>query len=296
MSDKGRRLDVILSAASGLSHEARYLAIALLRRSNRKGQCWPSLDTLCTDTGMSRRKIVEAIDALEHATGPVRIVVVRRCRKDGPGRASNVYTLTVNQSSNAELNSSPHQSSNGTLKSPVDQSVKTELKSRNSSVDLSSNSGGPEFQNGGDLSSDVGTGTYSGNLLKEPTQKRESARERAAAKKPSKQIAMPADFVPNETVYTFGAKLGFDRARVDAEAIRMRNDAEAKGVRRVDWQAAARTWLDRGKTFDERDRGKHNGSRTRDVQRGGYDRAKGEAARKFIESQQTARPLKEGIF
>lgn len=255
MSDKGKQLDVILSVDSGLAHDARYLAIALLRRSDKKGQCWPSLDTLRNDTGMSRRKIVEAIDALEHATGPVRVVVVRRCRKDGPGRASNVYTLIVDQSSNPELKSSPHQSSKGKLKSPDHQSSNGELKPSSSGVDLSSNSGGPEFQNGGDLNSDVGTGSHSGNLLTEPTQCGEPsnarARKSSGKKKRKPETLIPSAFSPAPGVFEMASKdLAFGRDRVLAELAKFKDHAETHERKVRNWQAAFRSWLRKAKEFD----------------------------------------------
>lgn len=67
------------------------------------------------------------------------------------------------------------------------------------------------------------------------------------------EVPMPDDFSPDDTAYAFGAKLGFDRSRVDAETINMRNDAEKNDKRWRSWQAALRTWLTHAKRFEERD-------------------------------------------
>ncbi|HMJ53568.1 MAG TPA: hypothetical protein VK540_15885 [Polyangiaceae bacterium] len=175
--EKGKKVDVILSVASGVGTDARIFAINLLRhegttpKKKNFGKSWASLSTMQQETGMCRARVLAAITELENANGPVRVHVTRGCREDGPGRAPNVYRLTVDLSPTDELSSNGEQSSTDELKSP-------EVSS-----DLSSGTGRPEFVEGGDLSSDVGTGIYSsvnGNLQNEPTQ-RENARERAVS-------------------------------------------------------------------------------------------------------------------
>lgn len=62
----------------------KLLYIALLNRANKRGECWPSLSTLCTDVDVSRRTVIEKMKRLE-SLGLVQKVN----RKDGDGAATN---------------------------------------------------------------------------------------------------------------------------------------------------------------------------------------------------------------
>ncbi|HMI85722.1 MAG TPA: hypothetical protein VK550_16615 [Polyangiaceae bacterium] len=232
-------MDVILSPAGGINTDARIVAINLLRCENKKGVSWHSLDTQQKETGLPRRRLVAAIAELEAATGPVRLSVIRRCRADGPGRAPNVYRLAVYLSSKVELKSGGELSS-----TPALSSGRPEFQN-----------GRPEFQNGGELSSDGGTGSHSGiSLILEPTHREPSKPKSVArAKHRRPEIPIPGDFAPNETAYTFAVQFGFDKARVDAESLKMRLDAEKSDKRWRDWQAALRSWLVKAKEFEDRD-------------------------------------------
>lgn len=155
-------MDVILSSASGVGPDARYVALALLHREGPKG-CFPSLDTLQADTGLRRPRIVTAIKALESATGRVRLQVDRRWRKDGQGKAPNEYHLTVDLSSDGRTNGLVR---TGEPMPPVstEDSAKPSGKPSHSSL-----WGGPKFGNGGFHSSDAVTGSHSGISLTKNT-------------------------------------------------------------------------------------------------------------------------------
>src|SRR5690554_3106445 len=67
----------------------KLLYIALLNRSNSKGECWPSLATLEKEVGVSRNTILKKLRALE-SKGLIRRVK----RKGSDGRdLSNVYKV-----------------------------------------------------------------------------------------------------------------------------------------------------------------------------------------------------------
>ena len=247
-------MDVILSPVSGLPlADMRLLALALLHRENKQGESWPSLDTLQADTGLPRRRVVQAIGALEEATGPVRLNVVRRCRKDGPGRAPNIYRLTVELSARVGLNSPADLSAAPGLKLSTELSAPSELNSRELSANLSSKLGRAEFQKPVDLSSDVDPGTHSGNSPKEPTQ-RESARERALAPPPvsgsePQKTSIPERLVPGPEAQEIASRKGLDLGR---ELKRFVWHARAKGLMSQDWQSTLCMWLDAAHTRSER--------------------------------------------
>jgi hypothetical protein len=161
---KGRLADVIYSPESGLADpDQRYLASYFLKRADRTMRCFPGLDTIQKDTKLSRKRVVRAIARLEAATGPVRIQVRRGCRKDGPGRTVNVYTLLIDLSAAEALKSSAKQSAPMALRLPSS-------KAPDLSADLSVKSTVPECRNGRDLSADVDPGSLSGNSLNELSQ------------------------------------------------------------------------------------------------------------------------------
>jgi hypothetical protein len=88
----------------------------------------------------------------------------------------------------------------------------------------------------------------------EPTHREPSKPKSVArAKNRRPEIPIPDDFAPNETAYTFAVQFGFDKARVDAESLKMRLDAEKSEKCWRDWQAALRSWLVKAKEFADRD-------------------------------------------
>jgi len=310
---KAEKYALIWSPASGVTHGARCVATNILKHQSKRGDAWPSLDRLQSDSGLPRRRVVAAIRELEGATGPVRLTVVRRCRKDGPGRAPNVYLLTVDLSATAELCSSregaggrrearAEQSSTPELKSGREQSAAPELNSRGAATDLSSDLGGPEFQNGGDLSSDVGTGTYSGNLFKEPIHvgsKTSTSKTSKASKSPSRrkpETPIPDGFLPNAKVFEMASsELDFDGARVKGELAKFRDHAVEKDRRARDWNAAFSRWLRNARDW-QKPNGR-NGGAPRDVQRGeAPSAAKQKAVRDFVANQPSATSQKESQF
>jgi hypothetical protein len=172
---KGRVLDVIYSPDSGLDEwDHRGMAAYFVKRGDAQLKCFPSLDTIERETAAPRKRIMRAIAALEAATGAVRLQVRRGCRKDGPGRAVNVYTLIVDLSAADALKSAREQSAASALKSEDSRESRNALRNvsgtRDLSADLSVESGRPECQNVGELSADVGTGSLTKNSYKEFSQ------------------------------------------------------------------------------------------------------------------------------
>jgi hypothetical protein len=59
--------------------------VALARRRNREGYCWPSYKRLARDTHMSRRKVIEVVKELEE----LELVYVERDQYNDAGDATS---------------------------------------------------------------------------------------------------------------------------------------------------------------------------------------------------------------
>lgn len=84
----------------------------------------------------------------------------------------------------------------------------------------------------------------------------EPASPKAKTSKPRKApaTACPADFAASEGNYALGERLGFDRARVDAECEAMRDYHASKGNTFASWNATLNTWLRNSQKYEQRDR------------------------------------------
>lgn len=69
----------------------KLMYIALLNRANKAGECWPSLDLLEADVGVSRKTVLRNLERLEELN------LVERVRRRGPdgGNTSNLYRVNV---------------------------------------------------------------------------------------------------------------------------------------------------------------------------------------------------------
>lgn len=74
-----------------LPHRAVSVFCYLCDRANRKGQCWPSTQTIAEDLNMSRRTVFYALNDLEKEGFIKRIGRLR----DDKGSSSNLYQIKV---------------------------------------------------------------------------------------------------------------------------------------------------------------------------------------------------------
>jgi hypothetical protein len=95
-----------------LDPQCRLVLYALAGRANAAGECWPSIDTLMTDTGLARLTIVRRVRSLVDAG----LITTTRASR----RKSMRYRITVPSSSSGELLSS---SSGAPLEAPEDVRV-----------------------------------------------------------------------------------------------------------------------------------------------------------------------------
>lgn len=83
----------ISSKESGLTPTQRHVALALSLHMNEKGgSCFPSVRTLCDETGLSNRAVIDALRALE---GGDWLEVYRRKKGKGGRGWANGYRATV---------------------------------------------------------------------------------------------------------------------------------------------------------------------------------------------------------
>ncbi len=66
----------------------KFLLLVLANYADEGGRCWPSIETLCADTGMSRATVHRTLDKLIE-----RGLVRRDMRFKGNVQISNIYSL-----------------------------------------------------------------------------------------------------------------------------------------------------------------------------------------------------------
>ena len=72
-----------------LPARAKLVYMYLKDRANKEGQCWPSIQTIGRDLGLSRSTVKRAIRELEQAA-----LLTRRGRKrENEGDTSNLYQI-----------------------------------------------------------------------------------------------------------------------------------------------------------------------------------------------------------
>lgn len=72
-----------------LSPRSKLVYMYLKDRANKEGQCWPSIQTIGRDLGLSRSTVKRAIRELEQAA-----LLTRRGRKrENEGDTSNLYQI-----------------------------------------------------------------------------------------------------------------------------------------------------------------------------------------------------------
>ena len=72
----------------------KLILLALARYANKQGVCWPSIETLSSDTGISERQIMRIIKDLE----ATKILLVHRAGWNKP----NVYTFLYSDTMSPE--------------------------------------------------------------------------------------------------------------------------------------------------------------------------------------------------
>lgn len=75
---------------SDLSHRARSVYMYLRDRADKDGKCWPAIQTIARDLGLSRSTVKRALDELYRAELLTRET---RWRENG-GLTSNLYRLS----------------------------------------------------------------------------------------------------------------------------------------------------------------------------------------------------------
>ena len=76
--------------SSDLSHRARSVYMYLKDRADRDGKCWPAIQTIAKELGLSRSTVKRALDELCKAE---LLTKETRWRENG-GRTSNLYRLS----------------------------------------------------------------------------------------------------------------------------------------------------------------------------------------------------------
>lgn len=71
-----------------LPSQEKITLVMLANYANEEGRCWPSIDTLCKDTGLSRATVKRALKKLED-----RSLLIKAKRSKGPLQTSNLYKL-----------------------------------------------------------------------------------------------------------------------------------------------------------------------------------------------------------
>jgi hypothetical protein len=71
-----------------LPAQEKITLVMLSNYANEEGRCWPSIDTLCVDTGLSRATVKRALKRLEE-----RKLLIKAKRSKGPLQTSNLYKL-----------------------------------------------------------------------------------------------------------------------------------------------------------------------------------------------------------
>ena len=79
------------------THE-KFTLIMLANYSDASGKCWPSIETLCKDTGLSRPSVKRALREL------VKLEFIKKItRKQGNLQSSNFYLLRLSKPSQGLL-------------------------------------------------------------------------------------------------------------------------------------------------------------------------------------------------
>ena len=73
-----------------ISPREKYVLIIMANYANDKSKCWPSIATLCSDTGFSRMTVARALAQLEKLGA---ITVSRRAHKNI--RTTSIYLLKL---------------------------------------------------------------------------------------------------------------------------------------------------------------------------------------------------------
>lgn len=192
--------------------------LALADFCNDAGECWPSMQTIARKARMTERGVQKIIRRMQEV-GLVTVDV-------GGGRAAcNKYRI-VTEKVNAKL-----RTGNPELETPNTEHRLPVQKPR-TPVQKTPNTGSPEPL---------------GSII-DPEEPPFSS----PAKKPKRAVALPENWVPNETNVRDAKNRGFTDQEIEHEADKFRNHHLARGTTFKNWDAGWRTWL--GKAVEFRNR------------------------------------------
>lgn len=251
--NKGRAMDLIMSESCALSSDTKFVAVHLINRSRpdpaRPGwsMAWPAAVTMARALSLAPRAVEQAISDLRRhgSTLPVRFEVERRYRPGSGGRDSNMYRCCI-----------PAMAAGMT-------GTHTRNGCGNAPPTIPAENGGHTRRNGGGIPA-----APAEESSKEPSQEPSKGETLVLtppvkAKTKSRKASahtLPADFIPDASVYETAKRLELSRERVDVELEKLRDWAASKDARYVDWQATLRNWLRKAKEFESNRNGRRNGA------------------------------------
>ena len=225
-SEKSRPLvarwrDAVLSADGPPKPMTRLVLLALGKyMASTGGECWPSVDTLATDTGTSRRTVCTHI-ATAQSLGWVRVV-----EKKGAGQAWRRHQYqALNPLEGSEGHSQPCPEGSERDSQPLHEGGEP----RAPKVVKFVREGGEPPSHEQAIEQD-----------KEQEGAAQGGRRRSRAKQ------LPKSFEPDSTCRAKAEMLGLD---LGAELETFTNHAQAHGRTVKDWQAAFRNWLIKANQF-----------------------------------------------
>lgn len=174
-------LDAIRDDRHLTSAERLVLLMLIAHVKPSDGTCFPSLELLAKETGLSRSTVAAALGSLRARTdSPVAVTVVHRGRgTQGGGRASNVYQLSLRPITGPKSNpvESEEQTQPTFTLSPPDGPKPLPVESDGATQPvghLSPTDGGLESKRGGELSPPAGheAGQEAGHLNRSGSSKR----------------------------------------------------------------------------------------------------------------------------
>lgn len=210
----------------------RLVLLALAKYMNGAGDnCWPSVDTLSSDTGTSRRTVCTHL-SLAKSLGWLRIET-----RTGSGQAwrrHQYYPAFPNEG--GERDSQPCAQGSEGVSQPRPKGGEGDSQ--------------PSREGGENDASKVGKIMQEGGERFSHEQEREQEREQEGAaqggRRRSRATQLPKSFEPDETCQAKSRQLGVD---LPSELEKFTNHAQANGRTAKDWQAAFRNWLIKADEF-----------------------------------------------
>lgn len=200
--------------------------VGLARHANGSRACWPSYETLATELGMSRRKVIDVVKELI-AVGLIEVTARNYKTDDGATvQQSNVFTLLDVHAmhSGSEQHAPPlvntvHQGSE--QHAPKQDSMnKTQLNDRAQSAEPATE-----------------------------TAKADAVDEKPKRRRKNPRTSIPADFTVTDPMRGWAHDQGHGDNLIDKETTKFIKSAYANGRIYADWGAAWENWLLNVDTF-----------------------------------------------